>query len=58
MKVDKSLQEVWDWKEKVYEEMRGFSTKEKIASFRKTSEDFCNKYGLKFKKLQLSGKRD
>ena len=31
MKVDKSLQEVWDWKEKVYEEMRGFSVKELIA---------------------------
>ena len=49
MKVDKSLQEVWDWKEKVYEEMRGFSVKEKIASFRKASEDFCKKYGLKLK---------
>lgn len=49
MKVDKSLQEVWEWKEKVYEEMKGFSTKEKIASFRKASEDFCKKYGLKLK---------
>ena len=56
MKVDKSLQEVWDWKEKVYEEMRGLSSKEKIASFRKASEGFCEKYGLKLKKLQQSGK--
>ncbi len=54
MKVDKSLQEVWDWKEKVYEETKGLSTKEKIVSFRKTSEDFCKKYGLKLKKLHLS----
>ncbi len=53
MKVDKSLQEVWDWKEKVYEEMRGFSIKEKIASFKKTSENFCKKYGLKLKTLHL-----
>jgi len=52
MKVDKSLQEVWDWKEKVYEEMSGLSPKEKIASFRKTSEDFCKKYGLKFKQTK------
>ena len=56
MKVDKSLQEVWDWKEKVYEEMKGLSTKEKIASFRKASEDFFEKYRLKLKKLQPSGK--
>lgn len=50
MKIDKSLQEVWDWKEKVYEEMKGFSIEEKITSFRKTSEDFCKKYGLKLKR--------
>lgn len=51
MKVDKSLQEVWEWKEKVYEETLGLSTKEKIANFKKTSEDFCKKYGLKLKTL-------
>ena len=51
MKVDKSLQEVWEWKEKVYEEMKGFSTKEKIESFKRTSEDFCKRYGLKFKRF-------
>ena len=51
MKVDKSLQEVWNWKDKVYEEIKGLYTKEKIASFRKTSEDFCEKYGLKLKPL-------
>lgn len=53
MKVDKSLQEVWDWKEKVYEEMKGFSIEERATSFRKASEDFCKKYGLKFKRLHL-----
>lgn len=52
MKVDKSLQEVWEWKEKVYEEMKGLSNKEKIIRFRKASEDFCKKYGLKIKKLR------
>ena len=56
MKVDKSLQEVWDWKEKVYAEIKGLSTKEKIANFRKTSEDFCEKYGLKFKTFHPSQK--
>lgn len=56
MKVDKSLQEVWEWKEKVYEETRNLSTKEKIVNFKKTSEDFCKKYGLKFKRFHSSGK--
>ncbi len=56
MKVDKSLQEVWGWKEKVYEEMKGFSVEKKIDSFRKASEDFCKKYGLKLSKLHLSEK--
>ncbi|MEW6608890.1 MAG: hypothetical protein AB1414_15835 [bacterium] len=51
MKVDKSLQEVWNWKEKVYEEMKGLSTKEKIVSFKKSAENFSMKYGLKLKKL-------
>ena len=40
MKADKSIEEVWKWKENVYDEMKSFSTKEKIASFRKSSEDF------------------
>ncbi len=53
MKADKSIEEVWRWKENVYDEMKGFSTKEKIASFRKSSEDFCKKYGLNLKKLHL-----
>lgn len=56
MKVDKSLQEVWDWKEQVYEETKGLSTKEKIANFRKTSDDFCKKYNLKLKRLHSSQK--
>ena len=56
MKVDKSLQEVWEWKEKVHEEIKGLSIKEKITSFRKTSEDFCKEYGLKFKRFHPSQK--
>jgi len=36
--------------------MKGLSIEERIASFRKTSEDLCKKYGLKLKKLQPLGK--
>ncbi len=56
MKVDKSLQEVWDWKEKIYNQMRGLSAAEKMASFKKASEEFCKRYGVKFKKLQVLGR--
>lgn len=56
MRVDRSLQEVWDWKEKVYDEIKGLSSKEKIARFKKTSEDFCKKYNIQFKKVSLTRK--
>ena len=36
MKVDKSLREVWEWKDKVYEEMKHLSTEE---AARKIHED-------------------
>ena len=53
MKVDKSLQEVWDWKEKVYQDTKNFSTKETLENIHKGAEEFCKRYGLKLKKLQL-----
>jgi len=56
MRVDKSLQEVWDWKEKVYHEIKGLSSKEKIANFRKSSEEFCKKYGIHLKKTSITQK--
>jgi len=56
MKVDKSLQEVWDWKEKVYQETKHLSIKETAEYIHKGAEEFCEKYGLKFKKLHSSSK--
>ncbi|MFA4889346.1 MAG: hypothetical protein WC628_07235 [Candidatus Omnitrophota bacterium] len=53
MKVDKSLQEVWDWKDKVYQETKHLTMKEAVENIRKGAEDFCKKYNLSFKTLHL-----
>jgi uncharacterized protein YeaC (DUF1315 family) len=51
MKVDKSLQEVWDWKDKVYQETKHLSMKETVDYIHKGAEQLCKKYGLKLKTL-------
>ena len=56
MKVDKSLQEVRDWKNKVYEETKHLSMKETVDNIRAGAGDFCKKYGLKLKALDLTRK--
>jgi len=57
MKVDKSLQEVWDWKERVYQETKDLSIKEAVENIRKGSDEFCKKYGLHFKILHREGSK-
>ena len=54
MKVDKSLEEVWGWKDKAYEETKGLSLAEKIEEFKKSSQSFCKKYRIHTKKLAVS----
>ncbi len=56
MKVDKSLQEVWDWKDKVYQETKHLSIRETAEYIHKGAEEFCKKYGLKLKTFHLSQK--
>ncbi|MBU2574488.1 MAG: hypothetical protein KKH28_10470 [Elusimicrobia bacterium] len=56
MKVDKSLQEVWDWKNKVYEETKHLSMRETVDNIRAGAGDFCKKYGLKLKAPGLTRK--
>jgi len=51
MKVDKSLQEVWDWKDKVYQETKRFSMKQTADHIHKGAEQLCKRYGLKLKTL-------
>lgn len=56
MKVDKSLQEVWDWKEKVYQETKHLSIRETLDKLHEDAHQIKKKYGLKLKTLHPSGK--
>ena len=56
MKVDKSLQEVWDWKDKVYEETKHLSIKDAARNIHEGAEQVCKKYGLKLKTLSVTQK--
>jgi len=49
MKVDKSLQEVWDWKDQVYQETKHLSIEETVRKIHDGAEEFKKKYGLKLK---------
>lgn len=56
MKVAKSLQEVWDWKERAYEERKGLTMEERIKGIKEGAEEVCKKYGLKLRTLHPAGK--
>ena len=56
MKADKSLQEVWKWKDKVYEETKGLSIKETTQKIHLEAEKAKKKYKLKLRKLNLAQK--
>lgn len=40
MKVDRSLKEVWEWKEKNYLEMEKMPSGERVVFLRKKAEEF------------------
>lgn len=49
MKVDKSLQEVWGWKDKVYHEMKHLSVREAARKIHEDVQQIKKEYGLKLK---------
>ena len=56
MKVDKSLQEVWDWNDKVYLETKHLSVRDTAKKIHKDVQQIKKKYGLKLKTLHLAQK--
>ena len=56
MKYDKSLEEVWGWKDKGYQRIKGLTLDEKVKKIREGAKELCEKYGLKLKKLRPSEK--
>jgi len=54
MKIEKSLQEVRDWKQQATREFEGLSPREITAKLEKTASDFEKKYGLTLRKLSAA----
>lgn len=50
MKTDKSLEEVWKWKDKVYEETKSMSMEERVKKIKESAKKINEKYGLDLKK--------
>ncbi len=52
MKVDKSLQEVWDWKNAVYEETKNMTAEERRAYSRRNYEEIKKRYNFNLRKVE------
>jgi hypothetical protein len=51
-KYDKSLVEVWEWKEKVYQKVKDLSTQEYIEKVRKDTDRILSEHGIKLKQYR------
>lgn len=49
MKVDKSLEEVWSWKEKIYQETKGMSLEDIARKIKENASKINQRYGLNLK---------
>ena len=50
MKYDRSLEEVWEWKDQVYQKTKGLTMDQTVEKIRKGAEELCKKYNLQLKK--------
>jgi hypothetical protein len=55
MKIDTSLQEVWEWKDKCHEEYKDKTWDERIEMMNKNAEDLKKNYNLK---LRVAGSKE
>ncbi len=51
--ISKSLKEVWEWKEKCYEESKGLSVKDYLHKVHKNAEDALKEAGFLEKDSKL-----
>lgn len=51
MKADKSIEEVWKWKDEIYEENKNLSLKDYVESLKNDSEIFLKSRNIELKKL-------
>lgn len=52
MKIDRSLKEVWDWKDQVYEETKDLSMEERINKIKKDADKILKESKLDLKILK------
>jgi len=53
---DKSLMEVWEWKEKVYDEVKGLSTKDYIRKIKNDADAILSKNRVELISTSFSDK--
>lgn len=53
MKVDKSLEEVWRWKDAIYEKTKHMSFEERMVYRKKRAEEIEKKYNLRLPKADF-----
>ena len=52
MKIDKSLEEVWEWKNKIYDKTKNMSVDKRVELIKKNTKKTNLKYGLKLTTLE------
>lgn len=57
MKTDKSLEEVWRWKEKIYKETKDMSMEERVRRIKENASRINQKYGLELKSVNIRKSR-
>jgi hypothetical protein len=58
MKIyDRSLEEVWEWKEQVYQHIKGFTSAEYIEKIGKDAGSILSEYGVTLRVAQRNGIR-
>lgn len=53
MKIDKSLEEVWRWKEEIYQETKDMSMEERVKKIKENTIRISQKYGLDLKIVDI-----
>ncbi len=53
-KYDKSLIEVWRWKDEVYEDVKGLSAKEYIEKVKSDADKIFSESGIKLELISLN----
>jgi hypothetical protein len=51
-KYDKSLLEVWEWKEKVYQDFKGLTVEEYVKKVREEADAILAKYNIKLRRVE------